>query len=156
MTTRKKSKFISAALLVCAIVGTQRAEAFGGHSDGPCFSIHVRLNGKAVDGPRTLTIKTKDRKWVESLEGGCFKVPPDALNERFVDILFQAARSEVHLSSIMTGFFAGPWDIDLEDKHFGKGVILPKHAKANQACAVTFHVGEPERAMTQVPCRTQP
>jgi len=108
-----------------------------------------------VDGPKTITIKTRGRKWVESLAGGCFKVSPDVLNEESVDVLFQAARSEVHLSSIMTGFFAGPWEIELEDKRFGRDVVLPKHAQTKQACSVIFHVGEPEKAMTQVPCRTQ-
>ena len=65
MTLRQKSRICSAALLVCATVATLHAEASSGHSEVPCFSIHVRLNGKMVDGPQTLTIKTKERKWCQ-------------------------------------------------------------------------------------------
>jgi hypothetical protein len=58
------------------------------------------------------------------------------------------------LSTIHTGFLAGSRDIELEDKHFGKDVVLPKHARTRDACAVVFHVGEPETVSTPTTCRT--
>jgi hypothetical protein len=123
-------------------------------SRGPqCFSIHVRLNGALVDGPQVITLKTKQSESTESLEEGCFKVPPALLTEKTLDISFTVPGNKVYLSGIATGFFAGPWDIDLADKKFGSEVSLPKHARAKEACAVIFHVGEPETALVQTGCR---
>jgi TonB-like protein len=33
-------------------------------------------------------------------------------------------------------------------------VVLPRHARTREACAVVFHVGEPETALSQTGCRT--
>jgi hypothetical protein len=101
-----------------------------------------------------VTFKTKTTEKAVSLEGRCFRVPPGVLNEKSVDVLFQVARNKIHLSSILAGFFAGPWDIDLEDKRFGRDVVLPKNARTREVCAVIFHVGEPETGIMQTGCRT--
>jgi hypothetical protein len=119
-----------------------------------CFDIHVRLNGKPIDGPQVITLKTKQNESMASLEEGCFRVPPALLTEKTVDLFFTVPGNKVYLVAIPTGFFAGPWDIDLEDKKFGRDVLLPKHARAREACSVVFHVGEPERARSQTRCRT--
>lgn len=119
-----------------------------------CFSLHVRLNGRPIESPQTITLKSKQNESRASLEKGCFSVPPDMLREKALDVSFEVPGSKVDLSTIATGFFAGPWDIDLQDKKFGKEVSLPKHARAKNACAVVFHVGEPERAVVQTGCRT--
>jgi hypothetical protein len=119
-----------------------------------CLSIHVRLNGKPVDGPQVITLRTKQNQSTASLEGGCFRVPPDLLSAKALDVLFAVPGSKVHLSAIAGGFFAGPRDIDLDDKKFDRDISLPKHARAREACAVVFHVGEPETAILQTRCRT--
>jgi hypothetical protein len=76
------------------------------------------------------------------------------LKERAVDVLFLSAGGRIYLSTIDTGFLDGPWDIDLEDKQFSKNIVLPKHSRVKEVCAIVFHVGEPERAATQAPCRS--
>jgi hypothetical protein len=113
----------------------------------------MRLNGTPVDGPQEITLKTKQRESTASLEAGCFKVPPALLTEKALDVSFTVPGNKVYLSGIATGFFAGPWDIDLADKKFGSEVSLPKHARAREACAVVFNVGEPERRLVQTGCR---
>ncbi len=122
--------------------------------ESKCVSIHVRVNGKAVDGPQVITLKTKQNESTASLDGGCFKVPSALLTEKALDVSFTVPGNKVHLAGIATGFFAGPWDIDLADQKFGSEVSLPKHARAREACAVVFHVGEPETALVQTGCRT--
>ncbi len=140
------------ALLLCMAVGAWSGQSAPAQ-ESKCFSIHVRLNGKPVDGPQVITLKTKQNENTASLEEGCFKVPPALLTENALDISFAVPGNRVYLSGIATGFFAGPWDIDLADKKFGSEVSLPKHAHAREACAVVFHVGEPETALVQTGCR---
>lgn len=81
-------------------------------------------------------------------------MPSAWLTEKTLDISLMVAGSRIYLSGIATGFFAGPWDIDLADKKFGSEISLPKHAHARDACAVVFHVGEPETQIVQTGCRT--
>jgi hypothetical protein len=154
MTLCTKSMICCAALAICSSAANLHAQARSGNGDESCFAIQVRLNGKPVAGPKTVTFKTKENGKEASLEGGCFRVPPAFLKEKTVDVVFQVARNRVYLSNIAPGFFAGPWDIELEDRRFGRDVVLPKHTRAKEACTVIFHVGEPESAMTQAPCRT--
>lgn len=40
-----------------------------------CFSIRVRLNGEPVDGPTTVSIKTRNGVAKVSLDGNCFPIP---------------------------------------------------------------------------------
>jgi len=147
------------SLLPLRAVG-QEKDSVGPHSsqmqegDPQCFSIHVRLNGAQIDGPQVIVLKTKQIESTAYLEHGCFKVPPALLTKKALDVSFTVSGSRVYLSAIATGFFSGPWDIDLADKKFGSGVRPPKHTHAKEACAVAFHVGEPERALVQAPCRT--
>lgn len=153
MMTRRSKLYSLWALLLCMAVGTWSAQSATAQ-ESKCFSIHVRLNQKAVDGPQVITLKTKQSESTASVEDGCFKVPPALLTEKTLDISFTVAGNRVYLSGIATGFFAGPWDIDLADKKFGSEVSLPKHARAKEACAVVFHVGEPERTLVQTGCRS--
>src|SRR5215470_4520980 len=51
-----------------------------------CFSVHVRLNGSPIESPRTITLKSKQIESNASLEEGCFKVPPDMLREKALDV----------------------------------------------------------------------
>lgn len=53
-----------------------------------CFALHVRLNGKPLDDPRTITPKTKDTETTLLLQGGCFIVPPALLREKTLDVTF--------------------------------------------------------------------
>ena len=153
MTTgRFARKYIwTAVLLCCASAKALPAET--AHV-GSCFSVHVRLNGKSVAGPQVLTFKTKGTENAVTIEAGCFTVPATIANEKEVDVLFTVPGNRVYLSSINVGFLVGYWDVDLEDKHFNRDVILPAHARTKNICAVAFHAGEPETAITQSPCRT--
>jgi hypothetical protein len=154
MSTSRRSILCSvSAFLLCIDAAMLPAQSTT-LREPQCFSIHVRLNGTPVDGPQVITLKTKQNERTASLEGGCFKVPPSLLTEKSLDVYFTVPRNKVYLAGIATGFFAGPWDIDLEDKKFGRQVVLPKHARAREACAVVFHVGEPERELVQTGCRT--
>ena len=81
-------------------------------------------------------------------------MPPAVLNEKTVDVIFTMPRNKVYLSTIQTGLLTGPWDVELEDKRFGRDVTLPKHARTKEVCAVIFHVGEPETIRTLTGCRT--
>lgn len=120
-----------------------------------CFGIHVSLNGKPVDGPQAITLKTKRDENTVSLEQGCFKVPPAMLKEKKIAVSFTLPGNKIDIGAVATGFFTGVWDVELEDKKFGKDAPLPKHARARKACAIVFHMGdEPERGLTVVPCRS--
>lgn len=118
-----------------------------------CVVIHVRLNGKALDGPQSIAIRTKIGEELLPLTAGCFSVPANTFKEARADMTFELAGNRIHLSAIPTGFFVGSWDIELEDQHFGKDVILPKNARIPEACTVVFHVGDPETRMSQGGCR---
>lgn len=121
--------------------------------DPQCFSIHVRLNGARLDDPQVIILKSKQVESTAYLEEGCFKVPAALLAEKALDVSFTVSQGRIYLTAIATGFFAGPWDIDLADKNVG-GSGLPKHVHAKEACKVVFHVGEPERELIQAPCRS--
>jgi hypothetical protein len=145
----------SVMLLLCVSTVNLQAQATGRHREDLCFAIHVRLNGNVVDGPETVTFKTKEHEWRALLEEGCFKVPSAVLTEKNIDLFFTVPGNKVYVSTIPIGFLAGPWDIDLADKRFSREVVLPKHVRARDACAVVFHVGEPETAYAMAPCRTR-
>lgn len=81
-------------------------------------------------------------------------VPTSLLREKTVDVLFTVQGNKVYLSTILKGFLAGPWDVDLADWRFGRNILMPKHARTKETCAVTFHIGEPETTRTLTRCRT--
>jgi hypothetical protein len=153
MTILQKSVIPCVALLLCASAANLHAQAEGKKGGASCFAVHVRLNGKVVDGPQTVTFKTKENEATARLEGGCFRVPPAVLNDKDVDVLFTVPRNKVYLSMIPTRFLAGSWDIDLEDERFGTDVVLPKHARTKETCVVVFRVGEPETVRALTGCR---
>jgi hypothetical protein len=134
------------ALLLCTAAARLTAQTVTAN-ESQCFSIHVRLNGKPMDGPQVIMLKSKQNESTTTLDGGCFKVPLALLAEKAIDVSFTLPGSKVYLSGIATGFFAGSWDLDLEDKKFGSD------ARPREACAVVFHVGEPETALVQTRCR---
>jgi hypothetical protein len=119
-----------------------------------CFAIHVRLNGKAVDGPQAVTLKTAESESAVSLEAGCFRLPAAVFGQQKVDVVFTVPGSRIYLPGVSAGFLAGPWDVELEDQRFGSEVALPKHTRPKEACAVIFHVGDPEISETVSRCRT--
>jgi hypothetical protein len=141
------------ALLLCANAAKLSAQNTPPQKTG-CFATHVRLNGKPVEGPRTITLKSKLNESTVTLDGGCFMLPLTLLTEKEVDVFFPVTGNKIWLSGIVPGFFAGPWDIDLEDKRFGKTIVLPKHTRISEACLVVFHAGEPETVILQTECRT--
>jgi hypothetical protein len=156
MKSWQKSGFASAALLLAmSVLGVEaRAQESSRTIATPCFSIHVRVDGKPVEGPQSIILKTNDAERLAISEAGCLRVPVDLLSQQAVDVIFTVPGNKVHLSAIAPRFFAGPWDVELEDKRFGSEVVLPQRARGNEICAVVFHVGEPETAVTQTSCRT--
>jgi hypothetical protein len=142
------------AVLFLCIGATGLLAQSATHQEPQCFSIHVHLNGKPLDGPQVITLKTKQTESTVSLEGGCFKVPPALLTEKTVNVLFTVPGNKIDLAAISPSFFISPWDVDLADKKFDRDVSLPKHARIREACAVVFHGGEPESELTQTGCRT--
>ena len=80
---------------------------------------------------------------------------PASLTEKAVDVFFTVPGNKIYLVAISPSFFTSPWDIDLAGKKFDRDVSLPKHTRVREACAVVFHGGEPEIAISQTQCRTQ-
>jgi hypothetical protein len=153
MKSALKSTILRVGLLLCfnGMLWAQSAAP----QQPSCFSIHVSLNGKLVDGPQVITLKTKQDENTVSLEQGCFKVPPAMLNEKKIAVSFTLPGNDIDIGSVATGFFTGVWDVELEDKKFSKDTPLPKHTRARKACAIVFHMGdEPERGLSVVPCRS--
>src|SRR5271170_532116 len=108
MITRRSILCSLWALLLCMAVGAWSAQSATAQ-ESKCFSIHVRLNRKPVDGPQVITLKTKQNESTASREGVCFKVPPALLTEKALDVSFTVPGNRVYLSAVATGFFAGPW-----------------------------------------------
>ena len=152
MTTFRRSIFCGLAAVF--LYNAAMLSAQSTPQDHKCFSIRMRLNGEPLAGPQAVILRTRENETTALLEEGCFRIPPDLLREKALDVAFEVPGSKIQLFAIATGFFAGPWDIDLEDKKFGREVSLPKHARAKQACFVVFHVGEPESEIVQTGCRT--
>jgi hypothetical protein len=124
-------------------------------NEGHCFSIRVHLNGQLLEGPKAVIFRTRQGDKTVSLEGvSCFKVPSVLLSEEKLDLLFTVPGNNIHFSAIAIDFFENIWDVDLQDKNFGRDVHLPRHARANNACVVVFHGGEPEIVMSATGCRT--
>lgn len=141
--------------LSCVATASPNAQNTGENSNHGCFVLHVRLNGKALDDPRTITLKTKDTETSLSLQGGCFMVPPALLKEKTLDVAFTVPKNKVDLSDISSTFFRDAWEIDLlDDKRFRSDVVLPKHARIKEACFVVFHGSEPERQLSETGCRS--
>ncbi len=93
--TLRRQIICSLALLLC--LDATKLLAQSATSQGTqCFSIHVRLNGKPVDGPQVITLKTKQNESTASLEGGCFRVLPDLLREKTVAVFFTVPGNKIH------------------------------------------------------------
>lgn len=118
-----------------------------------CFAIHVRINGKSIEDPRLVTLRTEEKEVTISREGGCFDLPADLLRHEKVAVSFTLPKDRIELPAVAAGFFYDAWDVDLADNKFSDDVTLPKHAQARKACAVVFHGGDPENALTVTPCR---
>jgi hypothetical protein len=115
MNTSRRSVVCGIGLLVCLSAPRLFAQA-ATREESHSFAIHVRLNGKRVDSPQVITLKTeKDEKPV-SLQGICFQVPPALLKGKTIDVSFTLPGNRIYLSAIAPGFFNGRWDINLEDK----------------------------------------
>jgi hypothetical protein len=140
-------------LLMC--VPAAMSSAQNATSEKPsCFRIQVRLNGKPIDGPEAITLRTNRDEVTVPLEKGCFSVPSAFHTEKSLDVVFSVPGNQIHLAGISIVFLSDSWGVDLQDKKFGKEFTLPKHARPRNACAVVFHRGEPEIGITQTGCRT--
>lgn len=144
--------FIVFVLLLSVSAVTANAQS-AVPSEDSCFAIHVRLNGKAIDAPQTVILKTRDAEKTAHLDKGCIVVPGSVLKEKEVDVLFTVPGNKLYMSGIQGGFLVGSWDVELEDKRFGKDVVLPHHARTKNTCVVVFHVGEPETVRSFSACR---
>src|SRR4051812_21286947 len=86
-------------LLLCMAIGAWSARSATAQ-ESKCFSLHVRLNGKAVDGPQVITLKTEQNESTASLEEGCFKVPSALLTAKAVDVSFTVAGNKISLTGV--------------------------------------------------------
>ena len=154
MTVWKRALFIGVILLLGFNAAKLYTQAAPRNGESPCFAIRVLLNGKVIAGPEAVTFRTKQGTMEVTLKSGCFKVPPEIFKEQTVDVLFNLSKNSIRILEIDPGFLTGPWDVDLEDKHFGKEVLPLKHGRVKEACAVIFHVGDPETIMTESSCRS--
>jgi len=123
-------------------------------SDPHCFAINVRLNGQSIEGPQSVTLKTRKVENTVSLEQKCFKVPNAVVESELIEITFTVPGNKIHMTDVPADFFDGMWDVDLADKKCGKEVPVPKHASASEICAVVVHSGNSDQSMAQPQCRT--
>jgi hypothetical protein len=140
-------------LLICGNVDVSSAQSTTSN-EAHCFSIRIHLNGQPLEGPKTVTFRTRQGDSTVSLDRGtCFKVPSDLLMEEKLDIFFTVPGSNIYLNAMALDFFENIWDIDLQDKKFSRDVHLPRHARAINSCNIVFHGGEPEIVMSVNGCR---
>jgi len=152
-TARRLMQVVIPVALVCSIASVSLAQN-ATPNEPHCFSVQVSLNDKSLEGPKAVVLRTRQGDNTILREGTCFRVPAALLKEEKLDILFTVPGSNVHFSAIPIDFFSCPWDVDLQDKKFRRGEPFPKHFRAKEACAVIFHVGEPERVFTETGCRS--
>ena len=151
----RTTSVLSSVALLLSLRPTEPLAQSKASAESPCFSIHVRLNGKPIDGPQIITLKTTQDESAVPLKQGCFIVPAVLLAEKTIGISFTIPGNKIDIPAIATGFFVGSWDVELEDKKFGNAVALPKHFRARQGCVIVFHTGdEPERGLSVMPCRS--
>src|SRR5258706_3837571 len=112
VTTSRKSMLCSFALLLCFNAANLSAQS-ATSKESQCFGIHVHLNGKPLDRPQVITLKTKQDESTVSLEQGCFKVPSTMLNETAVAVSFTLPGNKIDIGTVATGFFTGVWDVEL-------------------------------------------
>jgi hypothetical protein len=130
------------------------------YAEGPtaqqprCFAISVRLNGQPIDGPQSVTLKTRKAESNVALDNKCFSLPSAMAESELIDVSFTLPGNQIHMSDVPTDFLHGSWDVDLADKKFGKDVIVPKHASASEVCAVVFLGEVPPQSLAQAQCRT--
>lgn len=140
-------------LLLCMLPTGLTAQAAA--AAGPrCFAIGVHLNGQAIEGPHSVTLKTSKAQETVSLSEKCFKLPIAMLASELIEVSFVVPGSNIHISDIPTDFFNGMWDVQLADKKFASDVNIPKHVNVAGTCAVVFHGGETEQSLSQPQCRT--
>jgi len=123
-------------------------------AESECLIVHVDLNGHTLSGPELLIFKTLKGEQSVPIVGGCFRVPAGVNQQEFVDVFFAIGRDRIYLSSISTNLLKARWDIELNDRRFNERFVLPKGVRAKNACAITFHIGEPETSSVMAPCRT--
>jgi len=140
-------------LLVCTGASISSAQSTP-PAPPDCFAIRVELNGKSVESPTRIIVKTKTSENTILISNGCFEIPEGIFQQKAADVLFTVPGSSIHISEIPTGFFVGPWDVELEDGRFKRGTVVPKSARPREMCAVVFHVGDPETVLTQTGCRS--
>jgi hypothetical protein len=151
----KFSGMAMCALALSLCVHPTKLSAQGAAPKGSrCFAINVHLNGQAIAGPKTVTLKTTKAEDTVSLDQTCFQLPSDMLKSELIEISFTLPGSQIHMADIPTDFFSGQWDVQLADKKFGSDVSVPKHANVSGICAVVFHGGDSEQSLSQPQCRT--
>lgn len=145
-------------LVLCGLVLyvlPAKLSAQGVAAKGPhCFAINVHLNGQAIEGPQSVTLKTSKVENTVSLGQNCFQVPAAIVESELLEVSFTLPGNKVHMSDIPTDFLTGLWDVELADKKFAKDVVVPKHANASEVCAIIFHGGDQTQSLAQPQCRT--
>jgi len=141
-------------LLCLGVLSTGLGARAATAADSHCFAINVRLNGQPIEGPQSVTLKTKKTEDTVALEQKCFKVPDAIVESELIEVSFTVPGNRIHMTDVPPDFLNGMWDVDLADKKFGKEVTLPKHANVSEVCAVVVHSGGSDQGMAQPQCRT--
>lgn len=149
------SHFVKVSLLLCMAVVCTGLSAQAASANNPhCFGINVRLNGQPIEGPQSVTLKTRKVENTVSLDQKCFKVPDAVVEAELIEVSFTVPGNKIHMSDVPSDFLTGMWDVDLADRKFGKEVAVPKHANASEVCALVVHSGSSDQSLAQPQCRT--
>ena len=119
-----------------------------------CFGITVRLNGQSIEGPTTVTLKSRKAEDTVSLAGNCFQVSGAIAESELVEVSFTVPGNKLHMADVPSDFFSGTWEVELADKKFSKDIAVPKRANASEVCAVIIRDGEQTQSIAQPQCRT--
>ena len=145
-----KFGFLICLGVLCSGLGAQAASA----GDLHCFAINVRLNGQPIEGPQSVTFKTRNVENTVALDQKCFKVPDAVLASELIEVSFTVPGSKIHMTDVPPDFLNGMWDLDLADKKFSKDVAVPKHANVGEVCALMVQSEGSSQGLAQPQCRT--
>jgi hypothetical protein len=135
------------------VMGSHAQDAPSPSVQNQCFSVHVHLDGRLLDGPSSVTLYGKGiQKTIEKSQG-CFHVPAELLLQDFLDISFTVEKNALYLPRISTFRLRTLLDVEIEDKKFTNQYLIPKHSPTREACFVAFEEGEPGVVSMFTHCR---
>lgn len=116
-----------------------------------CFEIRMSKDGRAVEGPISVTFLDEKKKQTVDIQEGRFCVPKEMAGESDLDLTFVVGGERFYLTRVSIARFEATWDIAFGGKTYARS--LPKSMNPKKACTVIFRSGEPEVGRVQSPCR---